>query len=284
MSFVSPPPSDIWDIPGTTSPPEIQTWTGNPDAVDATTAAYQVGGTNQVYTTTDAPDGAIQNIVLSGTNNTLFVGTGDANIQAIGGGNIVESVQVLGDGTKVISTGAFGDCSDYENDTVGVLTIDGTTANFIGESATIDQMAGGMIPQGGFNTYAVGGTGDDKIYGSCENDFLRGGMGSDTIYAYAGDDLVRGGFGSDLVTLGSGKDTLYYTVDQLAADFDTVTDFGVNGETDVLAVDQSRVADISKFGGFGSNTLTIQDSDGSVTTVQAQAGYQWKQADIFFVV
>ncbi len=142
-----------------------------------------------------------------------------------------------------------------------------------------------MIPEGGFAAYAHGGTGDDLIYGSCENDFLRGGMGNDTIYAYAGNDLVRGGFGSDQITLGTGKDTIYYTQDQLFNDdLDKVTDFGLNGEADILAVDQSRVADLGKFGGFGTDTLTIQDSDGSVTTVQAQAGYQWKQADIFFVV
>jgi len=49
-------------------------------------------------------------------------------------------------------------------------------------------------------------------------------------------------------------------------------------------VDQKTVADFNKFGGFGTNVLSIQDSNGNTTTVQAQAGYQWKQADIFFVV
>lgn len=283
MSFIQPTDNDIWDIPSNT-PPDIEVWTGNPNEVNGTTGSVQVGGQGQTYTAIDAPTGTTQNIVLSGTNNTLKVGSGDANVQAIGGGNTVEAIQVLGDGTKVISTGAFGDCSQYEDDSATVFTIDETTANFIGESATINQMAGGMIPASGFATYAVGGTGDDIIYASCENDFLRGGMGNDTIYAYAGDDLVRGGYGSDQVTLGGGVDTLYYTIDQLAADIDTVTDFGVGGEADILAVDQSRVSDISKFGGFGTSTLAITDSDGSVTTVQATNGYQWKQADIFFVV
>ena len=285
MSFIAPPVTDIWDIPGTTPPPDIQTWTGSPDAVDGTVpGGAQVGGVNQVYTTTVAPPGETQNIVLSGQNNQLNVGAGNVNVQVIGGGNVVESVQVLGDGTKVISTGAFGNISAYDGGAPVNTTVE-VGGNVRGETATIQEAAGGMLPEGGFQNYAHGGVGNDLLYGSTENDFFRGGMGNDTIYAYAGNDLVRGGDGSDQFTLGLGVDTIYYTQDQLlGGDIDVVTDFGLNGEADILAVDQKTVADFSKFGGFGTDTLTIQDSDGSVTTVQAQTGYQWKQADIFFVV
>ena len=150
-------------------------------------------------------------------------------------------------------------------------------------------MAGGMAPAGGFYSYATGGTGNDLLYGSSQSDFFRGGMGNDTIFAYAGNDIVRGGAGSDQMTLGSGNDTIYYTFDQLQnGDIDTVTDFNnPTGDVDILAIQADRVGgagNYGSFGGFGTNSLSITDSDGSVTTVVAQAGYEWKQADIFFVV
>ena len=97
--------------------------------------------------------------------------------------------------------------------------------------------------------------------------------------------MVRAGAGSDEITLGSGNDTLYYTFDQLQNDIDTVTDFNsIAGEVDILAIQDDRV-DFGSFGGFGTNSLAITDTvDGSVTTVVAQAGYEWKTDDIFFVV
>ena len=150
-------------------------------------------------------------------------------------------------------------------------------------------MSGVAPPEGGFYSYAAGGTGNDLLYGSSFSDFFRGGMGNDTIYAYGGNDVVRGGAGSDLVSLGAGDDTLYYTFDQLQnGDIDTVTDFNTGGDVDKLAIQADRVggggSNFGSFGGFGTNILSITDSDGSVTTVQAQTGYVWKQADIFFVV
>ena len=146
-----------------------------------------------------------------------------------------------------------------------------------------------MTPGSGFYSYATGGTGNDLLYGSVFSDFFRGGMGNDTIIAYAGNDIVRGGAGSDQITLGSGNDTIYYTFDQLQdGDIDTVTYFNaIAGEVDILAIQADRVGGAGNYGsfrGFGTNSLSITDSDGSVTTVVAQAGYQWKQADIFFGV
>ena len=149
-------------------------------------------------------------------------------------------------------------------------------------------MSGVAPPEGGFYSYAAGGTGNDLLYGSSFSDFFRGGMGNDTIYAYGGNDVVRGGAGSDLVSLGAGDDTLYYTFDQLQnGDIDTVTDFNTGGDVDKLAIQADRVGGSGNFSSldFSGNILSITDSvDGSVTTVQAQAGYVWKQADIFFVV
>ena len=283
MSFIDPPDSTIWNLPNQ-DPSNVDTWTDVPNLVDGTDGPVQVGGVGNTWATTPAPAGTPAQVVLSGENNTLSVGFGPAEIQSIGGGgNIIESVQVLGDGTKIISTGNFGQGGAAFNATVDEDA--STTGDLIGESSTISAMAGGLSPF--LYSYVVGGTGDDLLYGSSFSDFLRGGAGDDTIYAFGGNDIVRGGAGSDLITLGTGNDTLYYTADQLQdGDTDTVTDFNDHeGETDILAIQADRVGGTGSFGGFGTNSLAITDSvDGSVTRVVAQPGYEWKQADIFFVV
>ena len=289
MSFVAPPSSTIWEQSGNDPVATTPVWNGNPGQVDATSTPQQVSGTNNTFTTTDAPGGTKAQVLLTGQENTLNVGSGSAEIQSIGQGNVVESLQVLGDGTKIISTGTFGAGGESFVAGVAVSGTQSTTGNVIGQSATINEMAGGMAPAGGFYSQATGGTGNDQLYGSAFSDFFRGGMGNDSIYAYGGNDIVRAGAGSDLVSLGAGDDTLYYTFDQLQnGDIDTVTDFNaVAGDVDILAVQADRVGggNFGSFGGFGTNSLSITDSvDGSVTTVQAQTGYVWKQADIFFVV
>ena len=286
ISLIAPPPSAIWDLPGS-NPSSVATWAGNPSQVDGS-KPVQAGGIGNTWTTTDAPAGSTNQVVLSGKNNTLNVGAGQAQIQSIGQGNAIEAVQQLGDATKIISTGSFGAGTESPPPPI-VNAAASTTGNVIGQIATIDEMAGGMTPGSGFYSYATGGTGNDLLYGSVFSDFFRGGMGNDTIIAYAGNDIVRGGAGSDQITLGSGNDTIYYTFDQLQdGDIDTVTDFNaIAGEVDILAIQADRVGGAGNYGsfrGFGTNSLSITDSDGSVTTVVAQAGYQWKQADIFFGV
>jgi Ca2+-binding RTX toxin-like protein len=267
----------------------VATWNGEATQVDGSTPV-QVGGIATTWTTANAPAGTPNQVVLSGQGNILNVGTGGAEIQSVGQGNVIEAVQVLGDGTKIISTGSFGAGLETANTpTTFVNAAIQVTGNVIGQSATINEMAGGMAPAGDLYSQATGGTGNDQLYGSAFSDFFRGGMGNDSIYAYGGNDIVRGGAGSDLISLGSGDDTIYYTFDQLQnGDIDNVTDFNaVAGDVDILAVQADRVGgsgNFSSFSGFGDNILSITDSDGSVTQVQAQAGYVWKQADIFFVV
>ncbi|MCX5926880.1 MAG: hypothetical protein NTZ23_06115 [Cyanobium sp. LacPavin_0920_WC12_MAG_63_22] len=288
MSFIAVPSSTIWEQSGNNPVATTPVWNGNPNKVNATSTPQQVSGNENIFTTTDAPVGTTTQVLLTGQENTLNVGSGDAEIQSTGQGNVIESLQVLGDGTKIISTGTFGAGGESFVPGVAVSGTQSTTGNVIGQSATINDMAGGMAPAGGFYSQATGGTGNDQLYGSAFSDFFRGGMGDDSIYAFGGNDIVRGGAGSDLISLGTGDDTLYYTFDQLQnGDIDTVTDFNTGGDVDKLAIQADRVgggSNFDSFGGFGTDTLSITDSDGSVTQVQAQTGYSWKEADIFFVV
>jgi Ca2+-binding RTX toxin-like protein len=92
---------------------------------------------------------------------------------------------------------------------------------------------------------ALGGAGDDTMYGTNGDDALQGGTGNDTIYGQAGndtifgnsgDDLLYGGPGDDLISGGPGNDTIYGNSGD-----DVIT--GGAG-TDVLS------------GGPGNNTVT----------------------------
>ncbi|MFD1365659.1 calcium-binding protein [Actinoplanes sichuanensis] len=53
---------------------------------------------------------------------------------------------------------------------------------------------------------AVGGLGDDHIFGEDDRDFIVGEQGGDELFGGAGDDYVTGGDGSDLVRGGEGDD------------------------------------------------------------------------------
>ena len=140
MSFIAPPDSSIWD--GSESDPsDVSDWNGDPNQVDASSDPVQVGGIGNTFTTTNAPDGTINQVVLSGEGNTLFVGTGQAEIQSIGQGSLIEAVQVLGDGTKIISTGAFGAESNNQSNSSGIS---------VNTTIEINDLSGGIY------TFSVG--------------------------------------------------------------------------------------------------------------------------------
>jgi Ca2+-binding RTX toxin-like protein len=226
----------------------------NPNQVNAIANPVQVGGINNVFTTTSGGTvAAPQQIVLSGANNRLNVSSGAAKVQVIGGGSIVESSQVSNDLGKVINLNL-----DYTLNTDAPYNGAAVDKNVIvsgntGDTLTINQVAGG---QGGdFAFYVHGGTGNDEIVGSFLADFLRGGAGNDTIAAYAGNDLIRGGAGSDSILGGLGNDTLYYTSDSLDRSTDTFADFATG--VDKISVDRTWISNLTQISGFGTNTIVF---------------------------
>ncbi|RQW22184.1 retention module-containing protein [Rhodobacteraceae bacterium CH30] len=84
----------------------------------------------------------------------------------------------------------------------------------------------------------AGGGGDDVLYGQAGDDKLFGDAGNDTLSGGEGHDTLIGGAGNDTLTGGLGVDTFKWMLgDQGAANAparDVVTDFGKNGEKDVL--------------------------------------------------
>ncbi|MCT0218421.1 hypothetical protein KQ304_05290 [Synechococcus sp. CS-1329] len=238
-------------------------------AVDATTTPVQLGGVDQAFTTQSAAPGEVAQVVVSGENNLLNVGTGAADVQVTGGGTIIESVQLFDtatgepvpDASKVIS---LGNANVPYNGAV-INTDVQVVGDTIGTSESISSAGGGLVPEGGFAYYASAGTGNDIVVGSSLNDFIRGGAGNDNINAGGGNDLVRGGAGNDTVFLGAGEDTLYLTIDQVGAGAtDFLTDFTAG--QDLVAVDSSILYSIS------GNQITFTGIDGSTSTLTAQDG------------
>lgn len=254
----------------------------DPSAVVATSAPIQLTGTSQTYTTTAATAGTTANVVVSGLNTSLNLGAGAAYVQVIGGGVIIESVQLVNaagqpipDAGKTIN---LGDASVAYNG--GVVNLSAkVSGDSVGSSETIAQSAGGQAPTGGggFAYYSHGGTGNDAIIGSSENDYIRGGAGDDTISSDGGNDLVRGGSGSDSIFTGAGVDTLYYTVDQIGNSTDTWADF--TSGIDKLTFDAGISATIIN-GGQSVLFSTVVAGATLQTTVTSSGTGRFSQTDL----
>ena len=54
-----------------------------------------------------------------------------------------------------------------------------------------------------------GSDGNDKIYGTPNDDLIQGGNGNDRVFGMGGDDIVCGGTGNDHVFGGTGNDAVY---------------------------------------------------------------------------
>jgi Ca2+-binding RTX toxin-like protein len=124
---------------------------------------------------------------------------------------------------------------------------------------------------------AIGGAGDDVIYGTDLSDHLQGGAGDDLIHGLGGSDLLDGGTGDDQVFGGAGTDTLLGGTgddlldggaddDQLSGGDGSDSLFGgtghdqLDGGTGNDAVDGGTGAD-RLLGGGGDDRLIIDTPD-----------------------
>ncbi|MBR9971314.1 M10 family metallopeptidase C-terminal domain-containing protein [Magnetospirillum sulfuroxidans] len=76
----------------------------------------------------------------------------------------------------------------------------------------------------------VASNGDDVLIGTSGDDNIAGLAGDDMLDGGAGDDMLDGGVGDDILTGGTGNDTFALNGEGT----DSVTDFGANGDTDIL--------------------------------------------------
>ena len=268
-----------------TNPLAVQELNSNPETpVNATTTPVALGGVGQTWTTATAAPGETAQVVVTGVQTYVNLGTGAAQLNAVGSGLIIESVQLLNSSTqqvipdlaKTVSLGL--DSIDYTSSTpvdTNQLVASGNAT----ERVTIAQASGGIGVATPFTFYAHGGSGDDTIVGSYVNDFIRGGLGDDVLRGRAGNDLIRGGGGSDTISLGSEagvSDTLYYTIDQIQQnDRDIVTDF--QSGIDKVAVQTGITSSLSSDG----KTITFTLS-GLTTRLFNQSG-TFINTDIVFI-
>jgi Ca2+-binding RTX toxin-like protein len=242
--------------------------------ISDTSTVFGAGQSGTTFAATPAPAPQTNQIVLTGSNNRLDLGKGAAEVQVLGGGNIVESVKGSpATSAKVIDLGSPASASNGAKvDTTSLVG-----GNAVGSTATIATAAGN---QGGeFDYYAHGGSGNDLMNGSAGNDFIRGGAGNDTINAFAGNDVIRGGSGADRMTLGQGSDTAYYTSDQLDGKTDTITDF--DSGVDKIAIEVAGITSTSQISGLGTNTITLAAGSKKVRIVSQSEAFQ--AGDINFI-
>lgn len=276
------PPSPVFSDPA--SVPFVPEGT-NPDQVDAAAGPVAVGGTGQTWTTTAAAEGQVNQVVVTGENTRLNLGTGAAEVNAAGaGGAIIESVQLVdSDGNPIPDVAKTITVGGDNYNGVSIALTEQVSGNSASEQESIQEAAGGTLPGtgtpvGGFAYYVHGGTGDDIIRGSSFNDFLRGGAGNDFINAGDGEDLVRGGAGSDTLFLGQGLDTLYYTGDQVGADdFDILQDFTSGQDTINVAKGIDAVLSDDR-----QTIIFTNQATGGVTRLQSQQD-QFQLSDINFL-
>ncbi|MBE9607946.1 type I secretion C-terminal target domain-containing protein [Chitinilyticum litopenaei] len=116
-------------------------------------------------------------------------------------------------------------------------------------------------------------------------DVLRGGGDNDTLYGGSGNDILRGDTGNDTLTGGLGADTFYWGLSDKggvgAPANDTITDFGLGGEKDVLHIkdllqgethganDTGNLAQYLHFEKSGNNTIVHISSGGKFDTTNA---------------
>jgi Ca2+-binding RTX toxin-like protein len=198
----------------------------------------------------------------SGTDEVSYTLRSDPlSIDLDGGGggtgesDYIEEVENLttGSGADIV-TGTPGDNVIHTGD--GDDSVSGGDGNdIIGAQGGNDSAAGGAGDDGvdvGFDgslshNEAVGGDGDDHIYGSNGIDTVFGGAGNDTIYDFAGNDVIHGQTDSDTVNNGLGKDKVFL-------------DEGDDAFIAHSAKDTNDVVD----GGDGSDTADYSSRTGAV--------------------
>jgi hypothetical protein len=158
-----------------------------------------------------------------GAGNDIFNGGKFAELVGDGAGT---DIYKLGAGNDFFvanpSTGTSGD--DFVNGGAGIDTYSyfGSTTIFINLDTVAHfgnpaQQATGSLDIGtdiviGFEK-AIGGDGDDRIYGNASANELQGGAGLDQLYGFGGNDIIRGGDDGDFLVGGTGNDELHGGLD-----------------------------------------------------------------------
>ncbi|SMH45944.1 cellulase family glycosylhydrolase [Azospirillum agricola] len=129
-----------------------------------------------------------------------------------------------GAGADTLLGGGGDDTIDYGGSVHGV-SVNLTTSTAAGGDAQGDVISG--------FSHAIGGDGNDTLFGDAGANRLAGGGGNDTLVGGDGNDTLIGGAGSDLLTGGAGLNRFEFTTYGNAGSADRITDAKTG---DVIAV------------------------------------------------
>jgi Ca2+-binding RTX toxin-like protein len=165
-------------------------------------------GVTAVKLDVGAADGAIDSVIVNGTN-----------------GNDAVQVASLDNGTRVAVSGLLASVNitgtQGTNDTLTVNALDGN------DGVDASALAAGLI-----KLSLLGGAGSDTLIGGSGNDLLDGGNGNDILTGQAGNDTLTGAAGTDVLSGGTGNDVYRFDADN-ALGSDTVNEV-TSGGTDRL--------------------------------------------------
>lgn len=167
-------------------------------------------------------NGTAANEIVFGSNNADIIigGGGDDQITGNGGTDQITT----GTGNDIINDGAGGDSVDAGggNDLVfasagndslagggGIDTLSAAgVTGFVRIELNNNRASGAAIGNdvlSGFEN-AIGGTGNDTLFGDGQDNRLEGGGGNDRLFGNGGADILQGDGGNDLVNAGAGND------------------------------------------------------------------------------
>ena len=129
---------------------------------------------------------------------------------------------------------------------------------------------------GASNDQVHGGSGNDDIHGDGGDDILHGGVGDDVLYGDGGADLLFGEAGTDTLTGGNDNDRFAFRADSAFSNVDTVTDFNISAQEDMLDISHildgtgyehgvDAVTDWVQIKTSGSDSVVKVDVTGSAT-------------------
>ncbi|MGH0002588.1 calcium-binding protein [Pseudovibrio ascidiaceicola] len=253
--------------------------------VDADDLSYDGGIGNDTIIFTQASDVSYAvaqynfEHATGGAGNDTFWGTGSINILNGGAGN--DGLHGYG-GDDILTGGAGADymIGGEGDDTIYVDQDDTWYSGDEGIDTVVYQGTGNFeysLNQGEFEN-AVGGTGDDSLWGGDVQNNLQGGAGNDSLFGYGGADTFNGNSGDDYIVTGEGDDTI--RIEGNSFGHDTIADFTAGlGSEDKIVLDNAVFADfsdvLSKAEDWGGdNTYITLDDDNSITL------YGIKKADL----
>jgi hypothetical protein len=226
---------------------------------DTVTNTGTIGGTvflgdgDDVYT-----GGSAQDIVQDGGGSDVTnLGNGDDHYNAVRPNGV--------DGTDVVNGGAGFDTYDASAAGGDVrINMDSVAHDFspfvpaanrvAANTATGADVAGNFKDTITVFNNAIGGGGDDVIYGNAYANILEGSQGADVLCGYRGNDQLDGGSAADQLFGGAGKDILTGGTGADSFLFASTSDSGVTRSARDIITDFQQGIDVISLAAIDANT------------------------------